>query len=114
MIKDYQLLLDEVKNTVLPMGFMLIKNDDFEAVFSNDNGWLISFEGERYVRPAFDLVVGINDLSFSTRLLMEVFDVNEKPSLTAQLDFIAKNYKNIFVFPPPYAKAYEKLNEVDI
>lgn len=114
MIKDYQPLLEKVKNSVLPIGFSLIKDDAYEATFSNSDGWMISFEGERYARPAFDLSVSINNSKFSVWLLMEVFNITDKPSLTKQLKFISEKHKEIFVFPPPYSEQYDKADGIDI
>jgi len=114
MIKDYQLLLDEIETAVLSMGFKKTHDDEFEAIFSNDSGWTILFEGERYVRPAFELSVGKDCFKFSVRLLMAIFNVDDKPSLSRQLKFISEKYKDVFVTPPPYLLKYEKANEVDI
>ena len=114
MIKDYQPHLEKVKNSVSSIGFSLVKDDAYEATFLNSDGWVIGLEGERYARPAFDLSVSINNSKFSVWLLMEVFNVTDKPSLTEQLRFISEKYKEIFVFPPPYLKQYDKANEVDI
>ena len=115
MINDYRPLLEKVKKSVIPMGFKLDKDNDFEATFSNDSGWSIFFEGERYVEnPAFELSIGANGQSFSVRLLMEVFRVDEKPSLKNQLKFIDDKYESLFVFPPPYLAEYQKVNEIGL
>lgn len=113
MIKEYKALLKEVECVVFPLGFSVIKNNDFEVVFSNADNWVISFQGERYVRGAFELFVGVNGYSFSVRILMMVFNVFEKPSLKNQLKFISDEKENIFILPPPYAELYDVLNDVD-
>ncbi len=114
MIKEYQQLLDEVGMIALSLGFNKTHDSDYQALFSNDSGWFISFEGERYFRPAFELSIGKDDLKFSVRLLMAVFDVNDKPSLSRQLEFLGEKYNDLFILPPPYISEYERIDSVDI
>ena len=112
MIEDYQALLGEVETTVLTMGFYKSQDDEYEAMFLNESGWFISFEGERYVRPAFELSIGKEDLKFSVRLLMTVFNVTDKPSLSKQLRFVEERSSDLFVSPPPYLAEYQKVDQV--
>ena len=112
MIEEYLALLDEVESTVSPMDFKRFQDDEYEAIFKNESGWFVSFEGERYVMPAFELSIGKEDLKFSVRLLMTVFNVADKPSLSRQLKFIEERSSVLFVSPPPYLAEYQRLNQV--
>ena len=110
MISDYEDLLEIVKIKLELIGFSLREDTDFVAYFSGDSDWEISFEGDKYVRPSFNLSAEIYDSEFSIRILMEVFKNYKKPSLEEQLNFLIDNHRKIFVFPPPYSDEYEVLN----
>ena len=107
MIDDYKALLEIVRNKLEFIGFSLREDTEFIAYFSGNSGWEILFEGERYVRPAFNLSVQYSDSEFSIRILMKLFKNYKKPSLDEQLKFLVENHDQIFVYPPPYAKKYE-------
>ncbi len=113
MIDDYKALLEIVKNKLELIGFSLRKDTDFIACFSGNSDWEISFEGERYVRPAFNLSVQCFDSEFSIRILMKLFKNYKRPSLDEQLKFLIENHDQIFVYPPPYANEYEIINTRD-
>ena len=110
MIDDYKALLEIVKNKLELIGFSLREDTEFVAYFSGSSDWKILFEGERYVRPAFNLSVQYYDSEFSIRILMKLFKNYKKPSLDEQLKFLIENHDQIFVYPPPYAKKYEIIN----
>ena len=112
MIGDYEDLLEKVKIKLELIGLTLREDKDFIAYFSGDSDWEISFEGDKYVRPSFNLSAEIYDSDFSIRILMKLFKNYKKPSLDEQLNFLVDNHRNIFVFPPPYADEYEILNTV--
>jgi hypothetical protein len=117
MVPEYDDLLPLVLSKLATIGYQLSENDDFVAKFENGSDWYIIFEGDPYVRPAFNLVVNMQDKSgniihsFNVRLLMEVFSVKEKPSLSAQLDFIIKYHNEIFSQMAQYKGRYEALNQ---
>jgi hypothetical protein len=110
MISDYEDLLEIVRIKLELIGFSLREDTDFVAYFSGDSDWEISFEGDKYVRPSFNLSVENRDSEFSIRILMKLFKNHKKPSLDEQLNFLIDNHRKIFVFPPPYADEYEILN----
>ncbi len=110
MIEDYKDLLEIVRKKLSSIGFKLREDTDYIAYFSRNGDWEISFEGDKYVRPSFDLSAEFHDLDFSIRILMKIFKNHTKPSLDEQLNFIIDNQDKIFVFPPPYADEYEILN----
>ena len=112
MFNDYKALLNKIETAVVPMGFSQSRNDEYEAVFWNNSGWFISFEGERYVRPAFELTIGKDELRFSVRILMTVFNVTDKPSLTRQLKFLEEKFDDLFISPPPYLAEYQKADQI--
>ena len=113
MIGDYDEFLGKVKVRLSELGFSLDENTDYMATFSNNTNWSVVFEVERYVRPAFDLSVSVGGLRFSVWILMRVFNVGSKPSLDAQLQFIIDKHEQIFIYPPPYAEEYNRLNDVE-
>ena len=110
MIGEYKDLLETVKKKLELIGFTLREDADFVAYFSGNSDWEVCFEGDKYVRPSFDISVEIYDSAFSIRLLMKLFKNYKKPSLDEQLNFLIDNHSKIFVFPPPYSEGYEVLN----
>lgn len=110
MIDDYEDLLEIVKKRLALIGFTLREDTDFIAYFSGNSDWKVSFEGDKHVRPSFNLSAEIHDSEFSIRILMTLFKNHKKPSLDEQLNFLIDNHREIFVFPPPYADEYEILN----
>lgn len=61
MIQDYLDLSTRVIEKLSAIGFRLEVDTDYFAVFSNGSNWKIIFEGERYVRPAFDCPVQVSN-----------------------------------------------------
>lgn len=115
LVNEYAELLATVKDSVTKLGFTLIQDLEFSATFGNGSDWKVVFEGERFVRPAFDLLAVLDEKqglrkNFSIRLLMKVFSDNRRPSLENQLDFLISNRADIFTNPPSYEKKYELLN----
>lgn len=114
MIEGYQRVLKEVEVAVKEMRFALTEDTEYEAVFTNEKGWIISLEGERYCAPAFNLMVAVGqeEKRFAVYLLMTVFGEDIKPSLVNSLAFVKEYKDRLFVSPAPYEAEYDKLNNV--
>lgn len=130
MIRDYQAPLSTVVHHLAAMGFTLEEDAEFWAIFKNEEGWKIVFEGERYVRPAFDITIEFvyedkkrlkemdrkSPIRYSIRILMKVFERIEHieckvPSLENQLEFLRIYMDKIFIYPPTYTDDYNRENK---
>ena len=117
MIADYKEIQIELENQICELGFNKTKDEDFLAVYINRKGWTVILEGERYVRPAFDLSIALNSDSeeFSLWILMKVFSQRDSmaemtPSLTNQLKFLTNNFESLFSEKPWYKEKYDEIN----
>lgn len=112
MVEEYKEALELVKRKFEIIGFYLIKDEDFYAEFIGDNNWKIVFEGERYIRPTYDIIIEKGEFNFSTRLLMNIFDNGKKRSLENRLNFIIEYKDKIFDETFPYKEKYDELNKI--
>ena len=120
MISEYEEHLISIQGTLSQIDMALTTNEDYVALFQNPDGWVITFEGERYYRPLVDISISPPvppKQKYSVRILMDLFQhrVGIKPStynLTDQVEFLLINHSNIFISPQPYANEYLMANEI--
>lgn len=132
MISDYQDLFVVVNAALPKMGFVLYEDEDFCARFKNDNdSWEVIFTGDRYMRPALDLSIGmkiktikwdwgkeyIYKETYPVWMLMEIFSEIEEipetvPSLVNQLEFLWLYKDKLFIDPQPYAEMFDEKNKI--
>jgi hypothetical protein len=98
MIFEYQEMLSQVANALTSIRFELEKDGDYYAIFTNHSKWKVIFEGERFVRPAFDLQISRSEgesaaKKFSIRVLMLALGDQRVPSLRHQLEYLVENQK---------------------
>ncbi|WP_141118789.1 hypothetical protein [Pandoraea sp. PE-S2R-1] len=100
--------------TLQPLGFVVICDDEFLCVQAN-SGKVVVLEGEPHVRGAFNVSVTsgwpqVPECMFSLRLLMKVFGDDAPASLLNQLEFLTVNMAALFDHPERYASKYRFLN----
>lgn len=114
MSPEYSQVISEMCETLQPLGFAVICDDEFLYVLAN-SGKVVVLEGEPHVRGAFNLSVTsgwpqVPENMFSLRLLMKVFGDEAPPSLQNQLEFLTVNMAALFDYPERYATQYRFLN----
>jgi hypothetical protein len=111
---EYSQTISEIRETLQPLGFAAIRDDDFLHVLEN-SGKVVVLEGELHVRGAFNLSVTrgwpqVPENMFSLRFLMRVFGDEAPPSLKNQLEFLIANMEVLFDHPESYEAQYRHLN----
>lgn len=117
MVKEYDEVIQIVQSKLSTIGFYLEENNEFDATFGNGTNWKITLEGERYVRPAYDIFVKkIDDddkeivkNGFCVRMLFGVLGLKNNLPIEADLDLFIENKDKIFDETFPYKEAYDKL-----
>ena len=114
MHQDYQAIFLTTEESVRQQGFALTRDESFQAAFTSEDGWRIVLDGDRVVRPSFNLLVRSPEgATFVVRLLMKVFQDDRKPSLDNQLDFLKRRAAEIFVDPPSYQRRYDEIDTLE-
>lgn len=123
MITDYEVLFSDVEANLAKIGFYLKEKEDYISVFSNGRGWEVVFEGDRHVKSAYTLWIGLENRCPQDRyalwLLIKTFEKIENLdesvyTLEQELNWLVVSSHKIFLDPAPYANVYKKLDSIEL
>jgi len=120
LVTEYVQLLALVDSKLKVMGFSLVENNDFSAIFSHQSDKKVIFEGDKYVRPTYTIWVDVGKKSgekFALWLFIKAFEnkhgIQEQDyTLGDELDWFIKHKDEVFLNHRQYENEYHILNSV--
>ncbi|MGX9966414.1 hypothetical protein ACVFYP_24035 [Roseomonas sp. F4] len=116
MHPDFEVVQIPTETALSRIGFTRESDEDFSAAYRRADGWRVEIHGERYMRPAYDLVVFSpysepEALGYSVPIIFKIFYEWRGlpvpvPSVGNLLKFLSEHEDYVFNLLLPYRAAY--------
>lgn len=113
---EYEQMLRLIESQLKSKGFFLKNNEDYTSFLENKDGWKVVFVGDRYDRPAFNLLIQtphqIANEKYLVSLLMITLDNAKEGDFTLpkMVEFIINKHNELFDVRIPYRQSYQRIH----